>query len=64
LTQPGDESEAGFWADILFLFFQSDKKRVIDESEARIWADTRGYHYFETSAQTGEGVSEMFQVNF
>lgn len=43
---------------------KTDKKRVIDESEGRIWADSRGYHYFETSAQTGEGVSEMFQVLF
>lgn len=34
----------------------------MDEAEARIWAETKGYHYFETSAQTGEGVSEMFQV--
>ena len=42
--------------------FQIDKKRVVEEAEARIWAETKGYHYFETSAQTGEGVSEMFQV--
>lgn len=34
----------------------------MEEAEARIWAETKGYHYFETSAQTGEGVSEMFQV--
>ncbi|XP_063407952.1 dnaJ homolog subfamily C member 27-like [Mytilus trossulus] len=43
---------------------KTDKKRVVDESEGRIWADTRGYHYFETSAQTGEGVTEMFQNLF
>lgn len=43
---------------------KTDKKRVIDESEGRIWADSKGYHYFETSAQTGEGVAEMFQVLF
>uniref|UniRef100_A0A8W8NR41 J domain-containing protein n=1 Tax=Magallana gigas TaxID=29159 RepID=A0A8W8NR41_MAGGI len=42
----------------------NDKKRVVDEAEARIWAETKGYHYFETSAQTGEGVSEMFQTLF
>lgn len=41
---------------------QTDKKRVVEEAEARVWAETKGYHYFETSAQTGEGVSEMFQV--
>ena len=47
----------------IFLFFlQTDKKRVVDESDGRLWADSHGYHYFEVSAQTGEGVSEMFQV--
>jgi GTPase SAR1 family protein len=34
----------------------------VDEHEARIWADSKGFLYFETSAQTGEGVNEMFQV--
>lgn len=43
---------------------KNDKKRVVDEAEAQIWAETKGYHYFETSAQTGEGVSEMFQTLF
>jgi DnaJ family protein C protein 27 len=35
---------------------------VVDEAEGRIWADGKGFHYFETSAQSGEGVNEMFQV--
>lgn len=43
---------------------QIDKKRVVDESEGRLWADSKGFHYFETSAQTGEGIPEMFQVEF
>ncbi|XP_002739741.1 dnaJ homolog subfamily C member 27-like [Saccoglossus kowalevskii] len=38
--------------------------RVIDETEGRLWADSKGFHYFETSAQSGEGVSEMFQTLF
>lgn len=40
------------------------KPRVVDEMEGRVWADSHGFHYFETSAQTGEGVFEMFQVLF
>ncbi len=38
------------------------KRRVVDESEGRLWAESRGFHYFETSAQSGEGINEMFQV--
>ncbi|XP_013413652.1 dnaJ homolog subfamily C member 27-like [Lingula anatina] len=41
-----------------------DKKRVVDEADGRLWAEGKGFHYFETSAQTGEGVGEMFQVLF
>ncbi|XP_036406274.1 dnaJ homolog subfamily C member 27-like isoform X2 [Megalops cyprinoides] len=40
------------------------KRRVIDESEGRLWAESRGFQYFETSAQSGEGISEMFQAFF
>lgn len=32
------------------------------ESEARLWAETKGFLYYETSAQTGQNVVEMFQV--
>ncbi|XP_029452057.1 dnaJ homolog subfamily C member 27 [Rhinatrema bivittatum] len=38
------------------------KHRCVDESEGRLWAESRGFLYFETSAQTGEGINEMFQV--
>uniref|UniRef100_A0A8C9FCZ5 DnaJ heat shock protein family (Hsp40) member C27 n=1 Tax=Pavo cristatus TaxID=9049 RepID=A0A8C9FCZ5_PAVCR len=38
------------------------KHRSVDESEGRLWAESRGFLYFETSAQTGEGINEMFQV--
>lgn len=34
----------------------------MDEGEGRLWAESRGFHYFETSAQSGEGINEMFQV--
>ncbi|KAL4217000.1 DnaJ subfamily C member 27 [Mactra antiquata] len=34
---------------------KSDKKHAVDESEGRLWADSKGFHFFETSAQTGEG---------
>ncbi|KAM8952614.1 dnaJ homolog subfamily C member 27 isoform 1-T1 [Pelodytes ibericus] len=37
------------------------KHRSVDESEGRLWAESRGFLYFETSAQSGEGINEMFQ---
>lgn len=48
----------------LTLLFQIDctKHRSVDESEGRLWAESKGFLYFETSAQTGEGINEMFQV--
>lgn len=36
--------------------------RVVNESEGRLWAESNGFLYFETSAQSGEGIQEMFQV--
>lgn len=49
----------------VFLSVQVDltKRRVVDEGEGRLWAESRGFHYFETSAQSGEGINEMFQVS-
>lgn len=41
---------------------QTDLKRKVDESDGRLWADSKGFRYFEMSAQTGEGITEMFQV--
>ncbi|XP_041613412.1 dnaJ homolog subfamily C member 27 isoform X2 [Vulpes lagopus] len=38
------------------------KHRCVDESEGRLWAESKGFLYFETSAQTGEGINEMFQT--
>ncbi|KAM4785690.1 dnaJ homolog subfamily C member 27 isoform 2-T3 [Cyanocitta cristata] len=38
------------------------KLRVVDESEGRLWAESRGFLYWETSAQSGEGIQEMFQT--
>uniref|UniRef100_A0A8C5TUH7 DnaJ heat shock protein family (Hsp40) member C27 n=1 Tax=Malurus cyaneus samueli TaxID=2593467 RepID=A0A8C5TUH7_9PASS len=38
------------------------KLRVVDESEGRLWAESRGFLYCETSAQSGEGIPEMFQL--
>ena len=46
------------------LYFQTDKTRVVDENTGRIWANNCGFYYFETSAQTGDGVNKMFQVAF
>ena len=36
--------------------------RIVNESEARLWAESNGFLYFETSALSGDGISEMFQV--
>ncbi|NXA16706.1 DJC27 protein, partial [Sapayoa aenigma] len=35
--------------------------RQVEESEGRLWAQSRGFLFFETSAQTGEGIADMFQ---
>lgn len=43
---------------------KSDKKRIVDENESRIWANNCGFHYFETSAQNGDGVNKMFETLF
>lgn len=37
-------------------------KRKVDEYEGRIWAETRGYSYFETSALSGQGIQDMYEV--
>ena len=36
----------------------------VEEIEARLWADVHGFQYYETSASTGEGVSDMFSTFF
>ncbi|KAH3740004.1 hypothetical protein DPMN_046699 [Dreissena polymorpha] len=41
-----------------------DRKRMVDEVEGKLWADSKGFPYFETSAQSGDGVNEMFQALF
>lgn len=37
-------------------------RRKVDESEGRLWAETKGFHYFETSAQSNINVQEMFEM--
>ena len=36
--------------------------REVDEVEARLWAELHGFIYCETSANTGLGITDMFQV--
>ena len=43
--------------------FQIDKKRAVDEIDGKLWADAHGFLYFEVSALTGDGISDLFQVN-
>ena len=40
------------------------KKRKIEWDQACTWAEKNGCFYFETSAQSGEGVDEVFQTMF
>lgn len=35
----------------------------MDEVESRLWADLHGFQYWETSASSGAGIGEMFQVS-
>lgn len=34
----------------------------MDESEGRLWAETKGFHYFETSAQSNSNIQEAFEI--
>ena len=45
---------------------ESDKNchDSVEEIEAKLWADVHGFQYYETSASTGEGVSDMFSTFF
>lgn len=43
---------------------KKDKKRVVDEAEGQLWADVHGFQYYEVSAQSGDGISDMFQAFF
>lgn len=54
---------APLWSLCLLSQIDCTKLRCVDESEGRLWAESRGFLYFETSAQSGEGINEMFQVS-
>eukprot|EP00794_Sanderia_malayensis_P012153 gene12153-13407_t len=38
--------------------------RKVNESEGRLWAESKGFLYFETSAQSGDGIQDMFKILF
>ena len=40
--------------------WQKDQKRRVKAEEAQAWAKQHGLAYFETSAQSGDGVKEAF----
>lgn len=60
LSTPGDMENVSF----VVCGNKTDKKRQVDESDARLWADSKGFRYFETSAQNGNGIFEMFEELF
>lgn len=37
-------------------------QRAVEEYEGHAWANSKGFHYFETSAASGDGISELFEV--
>ena len=39
-------------------------KRMVSEKEGKEWANRQGYLYFETSAQSGENIPDMFKQVF
>lgn len=53
---------------IIFVVFANkvDKTKDvgIDFNEGRLWAESNGCYYFETSAQSGDGVTKAFQALF
>ncbi|XP_041360854.1 dnaJ homolog subfamily C member 27-like [Gigantopelta aegis] len=63
LSEMGDKAEAENVV-VCVCANKIDKKRAVDELEGRMWADSHRFHYFETSAQTGEGVNNVFQTLF
>jgi len=40
------------------------ERREVDDMEARLWAELHGFNFFETSASTGVGITDMFQAFF
>ncbi|PIK61268.1 putative dnaJ-like subfamily C member 27 [Apostichopus japonicus] len=39
-------------------------QRAVEEYEGHAWANNKGFHYFETSAASGDGISELFEKLF
>ncbi|KAL8619272.1 DnaJ subfamily C member 27 [Nucella lapillus] len=60
----GDKSECDNIVICVCANKVDSRPRAVDEPEGRLWADSHGFHYFETSAQTGEGIGDMFQALF
>merc|ERR1719431_1097514 len=42
----------------------SPDRREVDDMEARLWAELHGFNFFETSASSGVGITDMFQAFF
>lgn len=63
-SEEGDRSKGGG----VFVVVCGNKidtgKRVVTEEEGRHWAESKGFLYFETSASSGEGVTDMFETLF
>ena len=40
--------------------YDNEKERVITTEEGKRYAEKKGYHFYEVSAKTGEGINEAF----
>lgn len=63
-TEVGDKSECDNIIVCVCANKIDHRPRAVEEAEGRLWADSHSFHYFETSAQTGEGINDMFQTLF
>ncbi|KAK3745716.1 hypothetical protein QZH41_020269 [Actinostola sp. cb2023] len=60
----GDPSDVDRVVFVICANKVDNKNRIVEEAEGRLWADSHGFYYFETSALTGEGITDLFQTLF
>lgn len=48
------------WTSLLLIGNKTDQPRVVSQEEAKKFADAEELLYIETSAKTGQGISDAF----